>query len=71
MLWALGFTIPDERGETPHLIKGIEQYLQVPTSSILEEGNATSHMRLTFYSDINSIVGAYHYLVPAGMGNEA
>ena len=26
---------------------------------------------LTFYSDINSVVGAYHYLVPAGMGNKA
>jgi len=49
---------------------GIKQYLQVPTSTILEEGNATSHMHLTFYSDINSVVGAYHYLVPTGMGDK-
>ena len=50
---------------------GIEQYLQVPTSTIPREGNATPHMHLTFYSDINSVVGAYHYLVPAGMDNRA
>ena len=50
---------------------GIKQYLQVPTSAISEEGSATSHVHLTFYSDINSIVGAYHYLVPAGVGNKA
>ena len=45
--------------------------MQVPTSAIPEEGDATSHMHLTFYSDINSIVGAYNRLVPAGMGNKA
>ena len=50
---------------------GIKRYLQVPTSTIPEEGNTTSHMHLTFYSDINSVVGAYHYLVPAGIGNKA
>ena len=26
---------------------------------------------LTFYSDIDSVVGAYHYLVPASVGNKA
>ena len=31
----------------------------------------TSHMHLTFYSDINNVVGAYHYLIPAGMGDKA
>ena len=31
----------------------------------------TSRMHLTFYSDINSVVGAYHYLVPVGVGNKA
>ena len=50
---------------------GIKQYLQVPTSVIPEEGNSTSHMHPIFYSDINSVVGAYHYLVPAGVGNKA
>ena len=50
---------------------GIKQYLQVPTSTIPEEGSTTSHMHLTFYSDINSVVAAYHYLVPAGVGNKA
>ena len=71
MLWAPGFTVLGEHGETPHMHLGIEQYLQVPTSTIPEEVNAASHMHLTFYSDINSIVGAYHYLVPAGVGNKA
>ena len=50
---------------------GIEQYLQVPTSTTPEESNATSHMHLAYYSDVNSIVGAYHYLVPAGVGSKA
>ena len=59
------------RGETPHMPLGIKQYLQVPTSTIPEEGNAISHRHLIFYSDINNIVGAYHYLVPVGMGNKA
>ena len=27
-------------------------------------------MHLTFYSDINSVVGTYHYLVPTGMGDK-
>ena len=70
-LWAPGFTVPGERGETPHMPLGIKQYLQVSTSTIPEESSTTSHMHLTFYSDINSVVGAYHYLVPAGMGNKA
>ena len=50
---------------------GIKQYLQVPTTIIPEKGSTTSRMHLTFYSDINSVVGAYHYLVPAGVGNKA
>ena len=50
---------------------GINSILQVPISAIPEEGNRTSHMHLTFYSDINSVVGAYHYLIPIGMGNKA
>ena len=47
---------------------GIKQYLQVPTSTIPEKGSTTS---LPFYSNINSVIGAYHYLVPAGVGNKA
>ena len=50
---------------------GIKQYLQVPTSTVPEKGSATSHVNLIFYSDSNSIVGAYHYLVPTGVGNKA
>ena len=50
---------------------GIEQHLQVPMSTIPEKGSMTSRVHLTFYSDINSVVGAYHYLVPAGVGNKA
>ena len=50
---------------------GVKQYLQVPTSTIPEKGNKTSRLHLTFYSDSNSVVGAYHYLVPVGVGNKA
>ena len=49
---------------------GIKQYLQVPTSTIPEKGSTTSCVHLTFYSDSNSVVAAYHYLVPAGVGNK-
>ena len=31
----------------------------------------TSHAHLTFYSDINSVGGAYHYLVFISVGNKA
>ena len=40
---------------------------QAPTSAIPEEDNTTSHVHLTY----NSIVGAYHYPVPTGVGNKA
>ena len=49
----------------------IKQYLQVPTSTILKKGSTTSRMHLTFYNNINSVVGTYHYLVPTGVGNKA
>ena len=47
---------------------GIKQNLQVPTTTMPEKGSTTS---LTFYSDINNVVVAYHYLVPTGVGNKA
>ena len=50
---------------------GIKQYLQVSTSTIPEKGSMTSYVHLAFYSDINSVIGAYHYLVPADVGNKA
>ena len=40
---------------------------QTPTSAIPKEDNITSHVHLTF----NSIVGAYHHPVTAGVGNKA
>ena len=39
---------------------------QAPTSAIPEENNTTSHVHLTF----NSIVGAYHHHILAGVGNK-
>jgi len=39
-------------------------------STIPEEATATSHMHLTFYSDINSVVGAYHHPLLIGVGNK-
>ena len=71
MLWAPGFTVPGEHGATPRMPLGIKQYLQVPTSTIPEKGSMTPRMHLTFYTNINSIVGAHHYLVPTGVGNKA
>ena len=56
------FIVPGEHGKI---------VWQAPTSAIPEEDDTTSHVRVTFNSDINSIVGAYHHLVPAGMGNKA
>ena len=50
---------------------GIKQFLQVPMSTIPEKGSTTSRVRLTFYSDSNSVVGTYHYLVPVGVGDKA
>ena len=50
---------------------GVKQYLQVPMSTVPEKGSKTSHVHLTFYNDSNSVVGAYHYLVPVGVGNKA
>ena len=38
-------------------------------TTIPKEGSMTSHMHLAFYSDINSVVGTYHYLVPTDVGN--
>ena len=39
---------------------------QALTSAIPEEDDATSHVHLT----LNSIVGTYHHLVPAGVGSK-
>ena len=49
---------------------GIKQYLLVPTSTIPEKGSTTSRVHLTFYNDINSIVGTHHYLVPRRHGQQ-
>ena len=38
---------------------------QAPTSAIPEEDDATSHVHLT----LNSIVGAYHHLIPVDVGS--
>ena len=40
-------------------------------SSSLEESSSTSHMYLTFYSDINSIAGTHHCPIPVGVDNKA
>ena len=71
MLWVLEFTVWGERGDTPHMPLGIEQYLQVPTSTIPKEGKHNLPCASDILQCINSVVAAYHYLVPAGMGNKA
>ena len=63
-------TVPGEHGKAMPPV-GKTSFLQVPTSSSLEEINSTSHMYLTFCSDINSIAGAHHYPIPIGVGNKA
>ena len=70
-VWVPGFTVPGEHSETPHMTLGIKQYLQVPTSTIPEKGSTTSRVHMTFYSDINSVGGAYHYPVFISVGNTA
>ena len=40
-------------------------------STIPEIGSTTSYVHLTFYSDSNSVVGTYNYLVPTSVGNKA
>ena len=67
VLWAPGFTIHGTRGRAPHIPNSI---LQVPTSTLPKEANATSHVHLTFYSDTNSIVGAYHHRYPRRRGQQ-
>ena len=37
-------------------------------STLPKEATATSHMHLTFHSNINSVVGAYHYPLLIGVG---
>ena len=62
--------MPGKRGEAPHMPLA-SSILQVPTSTLPKEDNVTSHMHLTFYSDINSVVGTYHYPILIGMGSKA
>ena len=50
---------------------GIKKYLQVPASILPEEDSSTSRAHLTFYSDINSVGGTYHYPVFISVGNKA
>ena len=40
-------------------------------STFPEEDNATSHVHLTFYNDIDSVVGAYHCPILIDVGNKA
>ena len=40
-------------------------------STLAKEDIAISHVHLTFYSDINSVVGAYHYSILISVGNKA
>ena len=40
-------------------------------TTIPKKGSTTSRMHLAFNSDINSVVGAYYYLVPTDMGDKA
>ena len=65
MLWASAFTVPGEHGKTPYMPLGINS-MQAPMSAIPEEDDATPHVHLA----LNSIVDAYHYLIPVRMGNK-
>ena len=50
VLWAPGFTVPGERGETPHMPQGINSICRYGHLLFLKKANTTSHMHLTFYS---------------------
>ena len=58
-------------GETPHMPLGINNVCRYRHLPYPDKDDGTSHVHLTFYSDINSVVGAYHHPVPVGMGNKA
>ena len=64
VLCAPAFTVPGEHGKAPACLSTSIVW-QAPTSAIPVEEDATSHVHLTF----NSIVGAYHHLVPTGVGS--
>ena len=69
VLWAPEFTVPGECGKVMPPVSETS-FLQVPTSSNLEESSSTSHMPLTILQYINSVAVAYHLLVPDGVGNK-
>ena len=50
---------------------GIQKYSAGTGVILPEEDSSTSRAHLTFYSDINSVEGAYHYLVFISVGNTA
>ena len=56
--------------KTPHMPLGINSIADIDICHT-KQHDGTSHMHLTYYSDINSVVGAYHYPAPIGMGNKA
>ena len=65
VLQAPAFTIPDEHGKTPYIPLGINSMA----------GTNVCHTRrrrrnLPHTSDINSVMGAYNYLVPDDVGNK-
>ena len=69
MLRAPAFTVPSEQGKTPHMPLGINSIADTDICHT-KQYDGTSHMHLTYYSDINSVVGAYHHPVPTDVGNK-
>ena len=70
VLWAMESTIPGEYGKAMPPV-GETIFLQVLTSSNLEESSSTSHMYLTFCSDINIIADPHHCPVLISVDNKA
>ena len=66
VLWAPAFTVSSEHGETPHMPLGIKQYSRYQHLPYPKQDDVTSNIQLTS----NSVVGAYHPPVPAGVGNK-
>ena len=50
---------------------GLGSQVKTTVSETIPCAEQYSAATLTFYSDIDIVVGAYHYLVPAGVGNKA
>ena len=66
VLWAPAFTVLSEHGETPHMPLGINSICRCRHMKYPKQDDVTFHAHLTS----NSVVDAYHHLVPIDVSNK-